>query len=61
MKGGDDEEKKNNAKYAISLARKLGAIIFCVWEDMVNCNAKQNLIFVATLNDIQNEMAKEKN
>lgn len=38
--GKTDEEKKLNAKYAIALARKLGAVLFCVWEDIVNVNYK---------------------
>lgn len=58
MKGADDDEKMNNAKYAISCARKLGAIIFCVWEDMVHVNPKQMLIFFATMNEIQQELAE---
>lgn len=60
MKGADEEEKKNNAKYAISCARKLGAIIFCVWEDMVHVSPKQMLIFFATMNGIQKELAENK-
>ena len=40
MDGDSDDDKMNNAKYAISVARKLGAVIFCVWEDMVAVNAK---------------------
>lgn len=27
-----DEGKTNNAKYTISVARKLNALIFCVWD-----------------------------
>lgn len=50
--GETEEEKANNAKYAISIARKLGAVIFCVWEDLVNVNSKQMLIFTATMNDL---------
>jgi plastin-1 len=38
--GATDEEKCHNAKYVISVARKLGAIIFAVWEDFVNVNPK---------------------
>jgi plastin-1 len=34
MAGETEEEKANNAKYVLSLARKLGAVIFCVWEDI---------------------------
>ena len=30
----DNESLENNAKYAISIARKIGASIFCVWEDI---------------------------
>lgn len=51
--GKTDEEKKLNAKYAISLARKLGAVLFCVWEDIVNVNYKQNLIIFSSLADIE--------
>lgn len=29
-----DEEKMMNAKYAIGVARKLGAMVFLVWEDI---------------------------
>lgn len=50
--GETDGDKKLNAMYAISLARKLNAIIFCVWEDMVNVNQKQLFIFLATMMDI---------
>merc|ERR1711998_11404 len=50
--GETDEDKKLNAMYVISLARKLNAIIFCVWEDMVNVNPKQIFIFLATMMDI---------
>jgi plastin-1 len=60
MEGSTDEEKMNNAKYAISVARKLGAVIFCVWEDITAVNAKQMLIFFATMMEIQNEMNAKK-
>jgi len=50
--GETDADKKLNAMYAISLARKLNAIIFCVWEDMVNVNPKQVFIFLAVMMDI---------
>ena len=35
QEGTTDDEKMNNAKYAISVARKLGAVIFSIWEDFV--------------------------
>jgi plastin-1 len=58
--GATDEDKMNNAKYAISVARKLGAVIFCIWEDITAVNSKQMLIFFATMNEIQNEMKSNK-
>ena len=41
-----------NAKYAISIARKLGAIIFLVWDDIIELNKKMILIFVCSLYDL---------
>jgi plastin-1 len=38
--GTTEEDQKNNAKYVSSVARKLGAVIFCVWEDIVHVNSK---------------------
>lgn len=52
LPGETDDDKKNNAKYAVSIARKLGAVIFCLWEDIVHVNPKQMLIFFATMNEI---------
>jgi plastin-1 len=34
----NDDQKMMNSKYAISIARKLGAIIFMVWEDVLELN-----------------------
>lgn len=49
----DDPEKLGmNAKYAISLARKLGAIIFMVWEDVLEMNSKMMTIFITTLYEL---------
>jgi len=39
----------NNAKYAISVARKLGALIFLLPEDIVEVNPKMILTFVASI------------
>jgi plastin-1 len=50
--GETEEDQKMNAKYAISLARSIGAVVFMIWEDMVQANGKQNLIFVATLYEL---------
>ena len=58
--GETDEDKCLNAKYGITLARKLEAVIFCVWEDMVNVNPKQNLIIYSSLCDIAATYGKKK-
>jgi plastin-1 len=50
--GETEEDAKMNAKYAISLARSIGAVVFMVWEDMVAANSKQCLIFASTLYDL---------
>ena len=60
LKGENDEEKENNAKYIISIARKLGAVIFCVWEDITKVNYKMILVLVCTLFEIHQEILKNK-
>lgn len=48
-----EEDMQQNAKYAISLARKLGAIIFLVWDDILGVNQKMMVIFVASIYDLK--------
>lgn len=47
--GASQHERELNAKYVISIARKLGCCIFLLWEDIVEVNAKMVLVFVASL------------
>jgi plastin-1 len=47
--GVRDEDKMLNARYAISIARKLGAIIFLLPEDIVEVRPKMCLTFVAAV------------
>lgn len=54
--GETDEEKEMNAKYAISIARKLGAIIFMVWDDIPRLNKKMILIFICSLYDLKHNI-----
>jgi plastin-1 len=54
--GETDEDKEMNAKYAISIARKLGAIIFMVWDDIPKINKKMLLIFVCSLYDLKHNI-----
>ena len=56
--GTSEEDMKLNAKYAISIARKLGAILFCVHDDITNLNKKMILIFVCALYDLKANAGK---
>ncbi|KAJ2165669.1 fimbrin, partial [Coemansia sp. RSA 551] len=47
--GRSDEDMKQNAKYAISIARKLGATIFLLPEDIVEVKPKMILTFIGSL------------
>jgi len=47
--GSNEEECMLNAKYAISVARKLGAVIFALPEDLVEVKPKMILTFVASI------------
>ncbi|CAO1634510.1 unnamed protein product [Jaminaea pallidilutea] len=51
--GRTEEECRNNAKLAISIARKLGALIFLVPEDIVDVRQRLILTFVGSLMAIQ--------
>ena len=53
--GESDEDKEMNAKYAISIARMLGAVVFCVWEDLVDRNQKMILVLVSALKRVNDE------
>ncbi|XP_008787784.1 fimbrin-2-like [Phoenix dactylifera] len=47
--GENDEEKKMNASYIISVARKLGCSIFLLPEDVVEVNQKMMLTLTASI------------
>jgi len=49
---GDYEERRQNAKLAISIARKLNALIFLVPEDIVDVRSRLILTFVGSLMSI---------
>lgn len=48
-KGENDEDKKLNASYIISVARKLGCSIFLLPEDIVEVNQKMMLTLTASI------------
>lgn len=47
--GSTEEEAKSNAKYAISVARKLGASIFLLPDDILNVQPKMLFTFIGTI------------
>ncbi|KAI9271976.1 fimbrin [Sporodiniella umbellata] len=53
--GRSEEDAFNNAKLAISIARKLGATIFLVPEDIVEVRPKMNLTFIGSLMQVDKE------
>jgi len=55
------EEKKLNARLAVSCARRAGCMIFALWEDIVECKPKMLLVLFATLMqlDIKNKSEAE--
>lgn len=55
--GETEEDAKMNAKYAISVARKLGATIFVLPEDITEVKPKMLMTFVGTLMAIHKTLA----
>eukprot|EP00917_Polyrhabdina_sp_WS-2016_P009934 GHVP01021800.1.p1 GENE.GHVP01021800.1~~GHVP01021800.1.p1 ORF type:complete len:525 (-),score=117.80 GHVP01021800.1:48-1622(-) len=54
-KGDNEEEQKENGLYAISLARKIGAVMFVLPEDLIELRKKMILCFLsAVLNSEMN-------
>ncbi|ORX68470.1 putative SAC6-actin filament bundling protein, fimbrin [Linderina pennispora] len=51
--GQNEDDQKMNAKYAISIARKLGATIFLLPEDIVEVKPKMILTFIGSLMAVQ--------
>lgn len=47
--GESEKDAEQNAKYAISVARKIGATVFLLWEDIVEVKPKMILSFVGAL------------
>ena len=45
----DDENKENNVKYCISIARKWEAIVFCIWEDIVEVKSRLLLTLLGSI------------
>ena len=44
-----EEDRRHNAQYVISVARKLGCPVFITWEDIVKVNRHMLMTFTANL------------
>lgn len=44
-----DEAMEQNAKYVISVARKLGAVVFLVWNDIKEVKPKMIMTFIGAI------------
>ncbi|CAM9254077.1 unnamed protein product [Chrysoparadoxa australica] len=53
------EAKINNAKYAISVARKLGALVFLCPEDIVEVRSKMIMLYCASLWHAENNIKEQ--
>ena len=53
-----DKDKEMNAKYALSVARGLGAMIFVVWEDITEIKSKLLLTLLASLYEVAQSLKK---
>lgn len=47
--GVSDSDKESNAKYAISCARKVGALVFLTFEDIVEVKSKMIMTLLSSL------------
>ena len=50
-----------NAKYALPVAKGLGAMIFVFWEDITKVKSNLLLTFLASLYDVSQTREKAKN
>jgi plastin-1 len=58
--GATADDRMLNAKYAISLARKIDCTIFLVWEDIVEVKPKMILTLVGSLMALDSRKANRR-
>ena len=57
LPGNTEEEKETNAKYLLSVARRIGAAVFCTWEDIVDVRSRIISTFLASVLVCERKMA----
>ena len=55
-----DKDREMNAKYALSVARGLGAMNFLFWEGITEVKPKLLLTFLASLYDVEQKLSNKK-
>jgi len=55
-----DKDREMNAKYALSVARGLGAMNFLFWKDITEVKPKLLLTFLASLYDVEQKLSNKK-
>ncbi len=55
-----EEDLQLNAKYVISVARKLGATVFSLWEDIREVKPKMIMTFVAAIAHLEKQSKEER-
>mmetsp|Transcript_553 Transcript_553/g.1367 ORF Transcript_553/g.1367 Transcript_553/m.1367 type:complete len:737 (-) Transcript_553:90-2300(-) len=55
--GSTDEDREHNAKYVLSVARKMGCGIFLLWEDVVEVKPKMLMTFLGSVMAVQRQKA----
>jgi len=55
-----EEDLQLNAKYVISVARKLGATVFCLWEDIKEVKPKMIMTFVAAIAHLEKHSKEDR-
>ena len=56
--GVTPKEKEMNARYVLSVARKLGATIFIIWEDIAEVKPKMLLLLIASFMLLDRQIRK---
>jgi plastin-1 len=55
--GATPEEAALNAKYVLSVARKIGCLVFCTWEDITEVKPKMMMTLVASIMQVAQKLA----
>lgn len=58
--GTSETDRRSNARYVISVARKLGCTVFLTWEDLVEVRSRTIMILVASIMALAKQLTSER-